>query len=257
LIKFSVLTSLYNSEKFLDNYFKTIFQQKLLPNEIVLVNDTKNPKNIIDIVDQKKKLYGFDEIYLINNKTNLGPAISLNKGIKFCEYNLIFRLDVDDLWSPNHTFEMIKAYKKNPSYLIYANSIKKNSFLTNLKCDDYLINENHLIHSSWLINRNICKNFRYHMLRPSIGLEDYFTLLYYSKKYKYFFIYLQTVSYINNIDSHGKISRKNKNFIKIRNKISKKFFFTKIKNNNFFEVLHFIFFKFGFIKFFIFLILYH
>ena len=177
MMKFSVLTSLYNSEKFLDNYFKTIFQQKLLPDEIILVDDTKNPKNIIDIIDQKKKVYGFDQIHLIDNKINLGPAISLNKGIKFCRNNLIFRLDVD-LWSPNHTLEMIKAYKKNSSYLIYSNSLKKNSFLTNLKCDDYLINENHLIHSSWLINRNICKNFRYHMLRPSIGLEDYFTLLY-------------------------------------------------------------------------------
>jgi glycosyltransferase involved in cell wall biosynthesis len=256
LIKFSVVTSLYNSEKFLDNYFDTIFKQELLPDEIVLIDDTKNPKNLTEIIESKKKIYNFNQIYTIKNQINLGPAISLNKGIKFCKNDLVFRLDVDDLWNQNHTLEMIKTYNFNQGYLIYANSLRKKNFLTNLKCDDYLINENHLIHSSWLINRNICKNFRYHMLRPSIGLEDYFTLLYYSKKYKFFFIYSQTVNYISNIDSHGKISRKNKNYTRIRNRISKNFFFIKIKNKNFFEVLYFIFFKFGFIKFLIFIILY-
>ena len=177
--------------------------------------------------------------------------------MKICTNDLIFRLDVDDLWSPNHTLKMINVYNFNKSYLIYANSLRKKNFLINLKCDDYLINENHLIHSSWLINRNICKDFKYHMLRPSVGLEDYFTLLYYSKKYSYFFIYSQTVNYTNNIVSHGKISKKKKNYLKIRKKISKSFFFININIKSFFKKLDFIFFKFGLIKFLIFIILYH
>jgi hypothetical protein len=166
-------------------------------------------------------------------------------------------LDVDDLWSANHTSNMISLYQKNPNYLIYANSLRKKNFLTNLKCDDYLINENHLIHSSWLINRNVCKNFRYHMLRPSIGLEDYFTLLYYSKRFKFFFNYLQTANYLNYPNSHGKISRYNKKYNVIRKKISILFFKINTKKKNFLQLCHFIFFKFGIVKFLIFIFLYY
>ena len=161
---------MYKSEKFLDKYFSTIFLQKLKPDEVILIDDTNNSINLKENIEKAKNLYNFDKIYLIHNNANLGPALSLNKGIGICKNDLIFRLDVDDQWKPEHTNEMIKHYYNDNRYLIYANSLKKRDFLTNLKCDDYLINENHLIHSSWLINRSICKNFRYHMLRPSIGL---------------------------------------------------------------------------------------
>jgi len=257
LIKYSIITSLHNSKIFLDNYFVTIFCQKLLPDEIILIDDKNNPEDLEEIIKKKKIFFNFTKIYLIKNETNCGPSISLNKGLLLAQNNLIFRLDVDDLWSANHTFSMIAEYQKNPDYLIYANSLRKKSFLTNLKCDDYLINENHLIHSSWLINRNLCKNFRYHMLRPSIGLEDYFTLLYYSKNYKFFYNYINTVNYLNNPNSHGKISKKKKTYKKIRRKISLIFFKINIKNKNLLNICYFVFFKFGIIRFLIFIILYY
>ena len=256
MIKFSIITSLYNSEKFLDKYFSTIFLQKLKPHEIILIDDTNNSINLKETIEKAKKFYNFDKIYLIHNDENLGPALSLNKGIGICKNDLIFRLDVDDQWKPEHTNQMIGYYYKDNRYLIYANSLKKRDFLTNLKCDDYLINENHLIHSSWLINRSVCKNFRYHMLRPSVGLEDYFTLLYYSKKFHYFFSYSNNVYYLNNPDSHGKNSRKHKNYFRIRKKISRIFFYEQIKNKNLLYKLYFIFFKLKFHKFIIFILLY-
>jgi glycosyltransferase involved in cell wall biosynthesis len=257
MTNFSVVTSLYNSDLFLENYFRTVFNQKLIPDEVILIDDTLNSENLCKIINSKKKYYNFNKIFLIKNKKNLGHAISLNKGISLSKNNLIFRLDVDDLWQSNHTLEMLRKYKENPNYLIYANSIKNRSFLTKVKCDDYLINENHLIHSSWLINRNICKTFRYHMLKPSLGLEDYFTLLYYSKKYKFYFDYTNTAIYTNfNINSHGRTSRKKKNYLRIRNKISRIFFYLQIKDKNLFQRIYFVIVKFNFLRFIIFLFLY-
>ena len=256
MIKFSIVTSLYNSEKFLDKYFSTVFSQKLKPDEIILIDDTSNPKNLKEIIEKEKDFYHFCKIYLIHNDRNLGPALSLNKGIRICKNDLIFRLDVDDWWKPNHTDEMIQQYYKDTSCLIYANSLRKRDFLTDVKCDDYLINENHLIHSSWLINRTVCKDFRYHMLRPSIGLEDYFTLLYYSKKFRFYFSYSNNVYYLNHMNSHGKNSRSHKNYTKIRKKISKILFYINVKNKNPLSILYFIIFKFKFHKFLIFLLLY-
>ena len=54
MIKFSILTSIYKSEPHLESYFRTIFLQKLLPSEIVLIDDTKNPKHIDKIINEKK-----------------------------------------------------------------------------------------------------------------------------------------------------------------------------------------------------------
>jgi glycosyltransferase involved in cell wall biosynthesis len=257
LAKYSIVTSLYNCENFINSYFETIFSQKILPNEIILIDDTNNPFNLSEILKKKKNFYNFQNIFLIKNNENLGPAISLNKGINICRNDLIFRLDVDDLWSPDHTLKMINIWNENPNYLIYANSQKKKNFLTNLKCDDYLINENHLIHSSWLINKKICKNFKYRMLKTKIGPEDYFTLLFYSRNYKFFWNYDNTVRYMDSINSRSKISSLNKNYLRIRNRISRYFFYINIKKKNFFQKIYFIFFKFGIIKFLIFIILYY
>lgn len=255
--KYSIITSLYNCGRFIDSYFKTIFSQKILPEEIILIDDTNNPNNLNDILDKKKILYNFENIFLIINDKNLGPAISLNKAIKICKNELIFRLDVDDFWHPNHTFEMISSYNENSTFLIYANSVKKNNFLNRIKCDNYLINENHLISSSWLINKRICKDFKFKLLGPKLGLEDYFTLLYYSRKYKFFWNYKNTVKYINTFDSFSKILSLNKNYFKNRKKISRLFFSINIKNKNLFQRINFILFKFGIIKTLIFIILYY
>ena len=103
MIQFSIITSLYNSEKFLDKYFSTIFSQKLKPDEIILIDDTNNSKNLQETIKRAKNFYHFSKIYLIHNDRNLGPALSLNKGIRICKNDLIFRLDVDDWWKPNHT----------------------------------------------------------------------------------------------------------------------------------------------------------
>lgn len=251
MIKFSILTSLYNSKEFLDNYFNIIFCQEVLPTEIILIDDTNNPDNLDEIINKKKFLYNFGNIKIIKNNKNLGPAISLNKGIKYCSNDLIFRLDVDDTWSPDHTKKMITYYLKNNDFLIYAVSLKKKNFLTNLKCDNFFINENHLIHSSWLINRTICKKFRYHMMTPSVALEDYFTLLYYIKKdFKIFFTHIQTVKYNFVENSHGRNFSKNIKYQKIRKLISKKMLYINInKKKNFLKKIKFFIFDYGLLKY--------
>lgn len=247
--KFTILTSLYKSELFLKNYFNTIFNQLILPDEIILIDDTKNPKDLEKIIEINKIKYKFNKIILEKNLENCGPTISLNKGLSKCSNDLIFRLDVDDLWLPNHTKKTLEYYEKDKNYLIYSNSLKKKNILTNIKCDEYFINENHLIHSSWLINRNICKNFKYRMNKPSIALEDYYTMLYYKwKNFNFFFSYDITTIYTENLFSHGRNFKNNKRFINIRKKISILFFKLSLRNKTFFEKLYFILFKYSLLK---------
>ena len=41
-IKYSVVTAVYNSDRYLNSFFKSIAIQKILPKEILLIDDTKN-----------------------------------------------------------------------------------------------------------------------------------------------------------------------------------------------------------------------
>ena len=260
MMKFSILTSIYESENFLNSYFKTISNQKYKPDEIVLVDDTKNPKNLKNLLIKYKKKYKFKKIVLIKNKTNLGPARSLNKGLKKIKNDLIFRLDVDDKWKKNHVSSMLHKYKQNKKYIIYSVSIKNLNLKNSIKCDDYFINENHTIHSSWLINRTIDKSFSYKLENPVIALEDYATIAYYlQKNFKLNLTNKNTVIYNHsNPYSHGKKHNKDKLFISIKKEYAKllfkfncrKFSISRFKVIN---LINFIIFKFGIIKFFVYI----
>ena len=260
MIKFSILTSIYKSEKFLNSYFKTISNQKYKPDEIVLIDDTRNPKNLKKILIYYKKKYKFKKIVLIKNKVNLGPAISLNKGLKKTKNDLIFRLDVDDMWQKNHISSMLYNYRQNKNCLLYAVSIKNSNLRNLIKCDDYFINENHTLHSSWLINRGINKSFSYKLENPVIALEDYATIIYYIKKnFKLNLTNKNTVIYnFSNPFSHGKTFSKNSLFVQKKKDFARtqfKFYSKKFRISKFdtLNQINFIIFKFGIIKFFVYI----
>jgi glycosyltransferase involved in cell wall biosynthesis len=250
LKKYSIITSLFNSINFIDKYFANIFSQISLPDEIILVDDGLNA-NISEIINQKKLFYNFKEIILITNDKNLGLGLSLNKALKQCKNNLIFRLDADDDWAPNHTNKMINFYKKDSSFLIYAESLKKKSLINDIKCDDFLINENSTIHSSWLINRNIYPKFKYHITNPKIALEDYFTLFWcIYNNYKIFISYNEiSTIYNDTIGSLGKRYSNHPSYLKNRKKISVFFFTNQLNKRNFFSKIYFLLFDYGLIKF--------
>lgn len=253
--KFSILTALFNSGNYLDNYFKTIFSQNILPNEIVLIDDGENPKDLNNFINSIKKIYNFQNIILIKNKRNIGLGPSLNIGLKKSSNNLIFRLDVDDAWLPNHTQKMMSLYKKDQNYLIYAESLKYSNLRNFIKCDDFLINENSTIHSSWLINKNIFMDFRYHLINPKIALEDYFTLFWHQYHgYKLKISYDQITTIYN--DTPGSLGKKYANnfyYLKNRKKISIFFLLHNLKKRrNFFSKIYFILFQFNLIRIIIF-----
>ena len=200
--KYSILTTAYKSDKYLKKYFNSIIRQTIYPNEIVIVDDTNNNK-LIKFVRNIKKKYNL-KIKVIKNKVNIGPCKSLNKGIKSIKNNLIIRLDVDDEWRRDHVENLRNLYENDKSFLIYAYSLKNEGIKNWIKCDDFFINENSTIHSSWMINRNINKNFIYLLEDPVIAMEDYYTLMgSILLGYKIKIHYNKTIKYNINLDSHG------------------------------------------------------
>ena len=179
----------------------------------------------------------------------------MNIGLKKSTNNLIFRLDVDDLWLPNHTQKMLNLYNQDVNCVIYAESVKNLSLKNMIKCDNFLINENSTIHSSWLINKNVYQKFRYHLLNPKIALEDYFTLFWYKYhgyRLKISYEHITTV-YNNTPGSLGKRYAENRFYLRNRKRISLFFLKYYLKNKNLFFQIFFILFKFNLLRMTIFL----
>ena len=209
---YSVLLPYYKKRISLINALKSVMEQTILPYEIVLIEDSYEKifdqeyfYNNIDFKNVNLKFY--------KNNQNIGLAKSLNFGLKKVETNLIFRIDDDDLYLKNHAEIYLKEFNANNNYLIYSQEIKKSFNYLNLVKDDFLIFDNLSIHSSWMINLNVNKKFRYIDLNP----EDYASLSFYMRRnYKLKIIKNNTVIYHDNPDGMSKKNNANRHIDRIR-----------------------------------------
>jgi glycosyltransferase involved in cell wall biosynthesis len=115
IMKFSVLMSIYHKEK--ANYFDRCMQsiwdeQTVKPNEIVLVQDGKLTDELYEAINQwQEKL---EEIFkTIPLEKNVGLGDALNIGIKECKYELIARMDTDDICTPDRFEKQLKVFENN------------------------------------------------------------------------------------------------------------------------------------------------
>lgn len=118
---FSVLMSLYYKENsvYLDDCLKSILSQSILPNEILIILD--GPLSI----ELKSYINNLDKSYLSLIKTvqlpkNVGLGNALNEGLKYCSNNWVFRMDTDDLCTPNRFMKQIEYIQENPNISLFG-----------------------------------------------------------------------------------------------------------------------------------------
>ena len=114
--KISIISPIYNRERYIIRLIKSIQYQYFNDIEIILVDDCSKDNSIITIEKIKK----IDErIVLIKNKKNKGTFISRNIGVQFSKGKYIILPDPDDIISKNilkycyklaekHKYEMIR-----------------------------------------------------------------------------------------------------------------------------------------------------
>ena len=112
-MNFSVLMSVYIKEKpeFLKESLDSVFNQTLLPTEVILIEDgplTNELYNTIKDFSNKHK-----ELKIIPLEKNYGLGHALNIGLKHCKYNLVARMDSDDICKPNRFEKEIKFMYNN------------------------------------------------------------------------------------------------------------------------------------------------
>lgn len=111
---FSVLLSLYIKEQpsYLKQSLDSLFSQSLLPSEIVLVKDGPLTVELDTIVSDYERRYPILKVIALAQNQGLGR--SLNEGLKHCSYDLVARMDTDDIAKPNRFEEQVGIFNEFP-----------------------------------------------------------------------------------------------------------------------------------------------
>ena len=112
-MKFSVLMSIYHKEKseYLNRAMKSIWdEQTIKPNEIVLVQDGKLTDELYKIIEKwQEKLGNVFKTIPLDKNVGLGDA--LNIGLDKCSYEIVARMDTDDISIPERFEKQLQIFK--------------------------------------------------------------------------------------------------------------------------------------------------
>lgn len=124
LENFSVLMSLYEKEK--PEYFrqcmKSILNQTVVPNQIVIVKDGPLTDELeavlMDYMKQNPDLYTIVPLVV-----NQGLGLALAEGILHCRYDLVARMDTDDLSVKTRFEYQLRKFQADPELDICGSHI--------------------------------------------------------------------------------------------------------------------------------------
>lgn len=114
--KISIITPVYNGEKFIEFAMQNIIKQNCNNLEHIIV-DGNSTDNTIEIV--KKYALKYPHIRWISEKDN-GQSDAMNKGIKMAGGEILSFLNADDYYEPNVLNRVIELFSNlpEPSFLV-------------------------------------------------------------------------------------------------------------------------------------------
>ena len=106
----SIITPLYNAEKFIAETISSVQNQSYKNWEHIIVDDASSDNSIL-VVDS----LAADEnrIIFIKNSENLGAAVCRNQATELARGHFIAFLDADDLWSPEKLEKQLQFMFQN------------------------------------------------------------------------------------------------------------------------------------------------
>ncbi len=125
----SVLMSIHH--KCSKNHFieclDSLSNQTLLPSQLVIIQDGDMPYDIKSIL----VLYDNLVVDYILNERNMGLPYSLNLGLSHCKYDLVFRMDADDVCEKNRIEIQFNEMLSNEKLILLGSNVS----LINLKSE--------------------------------------------------------------------------------------------------------------------------
>lgn len=105
----SVVMSVYNAEKYLDEAIQSILNQTYKDFEFIIINDGSTDKSL-EIIEKYKN---HDERIVLISRENKGLIASLNEGIEKAQGKYLARMDADDISLPKRFERQIELLEKD------------------------------------------------------------------------------------------------------------------------------------------------
>ena len=157
----SVVIATFNGEKYILQQLKSIENQTIKPDEVI-ISDDYSTDNTLKLINEFK-LSSSLKIILLVNKKRLGYAKNFERALLSSRGNYVFLSDQDDFWLPNKISFMINLTKKYPLKSCFINNtqivdknLKSSSFKRWRKRVNSGVSRKHLKKRNPEINRFKC-----------------------------------------------------------------------------------------------------
>lgn len=121
-MKISVALATANRPQFLKQQLKSLLNQTLQPNQII-ISDNQPSKETLCVVNFYKKKFRA-KINYIQNAYDVGCAKNFEIGLNHCSGDLIFLCDDDDIWFPQKIETMVEYFASNSNVMIAFNNVE-------------------------------------------------------------------------------------------------------------------------------------
>ncbi|MDN7241678.1 glycosyltransferase [Planococcus sp. N028] len=114
-MEFTVLMSVYNKEHpayLRQSLESTLVNQSITPTEMVIVKDGELTDELNEIIDEFYLAFP-SVVKIISLYKNVGLAEALSRGLIECKYNLVARMDSDDINDFNRFEKQLNIFKHN------------------------------------------------------------------------------------------------------------------------------------------------
>ncbi len=123
--QFSVLMSVYWKEnpEHLTASLSSVFSQTNPPTQVLLVQDGKLTSELDAVIADFENHYFELDVVSLDKNSGLGAA--LNEGLRHCKYDLVARMDSDDIASPFRFERQLLAFEKNEQLSIVGSWVSE------------------------------------------------------------------------------------------------------------------------------------
>ena len=176
----SVITPVYNAEKYLKESIESVLSQTYHHIEMILVDDCSSD-NSAQIIREYQLKNSRIRYYL--QPRNMGAGHARNKALELARGQYVAFLDADDVWIPVKIERQISLMNEKQAPFSYAaiEMVDENDDIIKRKRDvresityDFLLSNTMIATSTVVIDRTVLGDFRMHVRR---GGQDYATWL--------------------------------------------------------------------------------